>query len=88
MKFLQLCLCLSLAAVGTATLRAQQNLTPEQQKQVTEALRKALEQAGDSAPAKPAVPPPIESKPTVAPATPAVVPAAPAIDPADAKAAA
>ena len=73
MKFLQLCLCLCLAAVGRPIF-AQQTLTPEQRQQAADALRKALEQnpSAPAAEAKPLtpVPPPAESTPAAPVATP------------------
>src|SRR5829696_6335188 len=76
MKFLQLCLCLCIAALGASRTCAQQSLTPEQRQQAAEALRKALGQAPSTAPAetKPALPPPpAETIPTPTP-TPAPTP--------------
>src|SRR5688572_18369750 len=90
MKFLKSSLWLCIAAVSIAPVHAQQTLTPEQQKQAAEALRKALEQEAPAAPAKPATPakpttpaPAEDVKPGAAPA--AAVPAT--VAPAESKAA-
>ena len=83
MKFLRLCLWICAGAIGVSSLRAQQTLTPEQQKQAADALRKALEGGPSTAP----LPAPAETRPA-SPAQPAPAPvqAAPS-SPADAKAA-
>src|SRR6185295_13041135 len=89
MTFLRLCLWICVATLGVGQLRVQQTLTPEQQKQAAEALRRALEQAPGAAPT-PAVPPPAEAKPPPPSETKPIAPAegaAPAAVPADPKAA-
>jgi len=88
MKFLRLCLWLLIAAFSASPLLAQQTLTPEQQKQVADALRKALDQPPAAAPVAPPAetPPPkpsIPAKPAASPAVKApLVSAPPAVTPA------
>src|SRR6185503_15058698 len=92
MTFRRLCLCFCVAALGVGSLRAQQTLTPEQQKEAADALRRALEQAPGAAPAAaptapapsapaPKAPPPAELK-LPPPAEPGPV-VAPAVAPAE-----
>src|SRR4051794_17246085 len=73
MKFLRLCLCSCIAAIGVSPMRAQQTPTPDQQ--AREALRKALEQTSPGPAGTKPVAPPAETLP-VTPA-PAAEPQAP-----------
>src|SRR5215203_2866851 len=86
MTFLRLCLLIGISALGPNVARAQ--APADQQKQLQDALRKALEQqappaapAAPAAPAKPIVPAPAETLPVAPVETkPAMDQAAPKVD--------